>query len=383
MNNKLMIAVIMLLPFFAIAQQAEPIPSFARNPQSMSWYHQQQKAWEKEVKAHPKNANAWMNYFYVSRILMNHDDEHKLSNKEKEKVMEDILQQMFIEIPETYEYNFCKWQSKGNDMAYYAYLEKAVAIDPSRTEHIDYMINIGELQDKEKQRDEYSRRKFEAGQLSAGLMYYNYNTMAGLEPNAILITAGDNDTYPAWALQSRGIRKDVKILNLALLNIDSYREHILRDLQATPVIGDTSTRQADFTKLILQSLIGNKKNRPVYFSLTASDCDHYLDEIQDKLYLIGLAYKYDTASYDNMAILRRNFENRYALDYLDKAFYVETSEARLREINTNYLVPMLKLHEHYSMSGEADRAKWIGEKITLIAKDTEHEKDILKALSEQ
>jgi hypothetical protein len=357
------------------AQNAKPekVYSVVKVQYEPSWYIEQHELWKKELESKPKNADGWLSYYTATRMVkvLAQDSE---TRDEWFGKMEEIVEAMKPHIKGTYEYHYIQGYHDMDRVTGIKHIFNAYEVDPTRPEVYDDLVSHYELnRDKEKLKEVCTNWKA-SGELSPTLLTWNYNMLVSTEKNAILITFGDNDTYPAWVLQhAEGVRTDVMVVNSSLILLEDYRNALFKEMNI-PEIEEEGITQ----KMVIQHIVKHKGERPLYTALIGN---HRQLGLKDNLFNVGLAMLYCEEEANAMSYLVKNFEKNILLDHLKCTVYKEEFPSAVDRYNLLYVPGMMMLYKHYILTEELSKQAKIKTLILKISKGSKQEEAVQKQLS--
>lgn len=235
-----------------------------------------------------------------------------------------------------------------------------------------YLIGMGDLAEARQQLIELGKKDY----FPPMLKEFAHNLLASVQPDAILFTQGDNDTYPLLSLQEYdGVRKDVSVVNINLLNVPKlvvlFRDSLKLPISYTDSALKTIESRYDTIQhkviLMRDSVIANivenahKQNLPVYFSTTVSR-DNFAG-FGDNLVLEGLVNRIieektkDSSDIDKMI---KNVTETYQFDHLgQKEVWASNLSPITRNVSglgVNYLACYNLMAEFYKKQLENVKA---------------------------
>jgi hypothetical protein len=348
------------------AQKPEIVNTIVKEEKPHSFFVKQAELWWKEIEKNRKNEKAWYFYYRANRYARmtfadcNTPECKKYTNWLDEskylKEADEIMKLIAKAIPNTYTYYiFYKDGNPGNSERYSA-LQKAYEIEPDNPDTYDELVVYYETQQNPEKRKEINTRWYKSNDLSSGILNYNYNVLMSMGKGGAILTFGDNDTFPLWMLQDvLNIRPDITVLNVSLLTLPEYRREMFVKLNI-PLLEkefpDGATQESQ--KEIIDYIIAHKPDGLLLYIGTPAW--KQFNEYEKDLYINGLVLEYSKENIDNIALLKNNFENNYALDYISNQFNFDISRDIVTRTNVNYLPGVIKLYQHYLLSGDYEKA---------------------------
>jgi len=331
------------------AQEKEPVYSIVEEIHGKEWYEIQLELWEEDATNGSKSTNAWYNYYASSRALLNLTEGDE--RKEYKELGKTITKSVLKEYPDSFEANYVAlWSGGLSNDEYEYYYSKCKELGGDDPRFFDEILIYSEINWINAERAEISEKMIHNNYLAAGVMNWGYNVLTEVEKGGIILSVGDNDTYALWLNKyGMGHRTDVTVLNVHMLFIDKYRENYFEKLGIAPINTEGLSKND-----MIAHVMRNDKGIPVHIATTAYHCleDAALDS---NLYLTGVTYQYSEEPLDNNSLIRRNFENRFALDYLKVKFSCHQMDQIALSFDATYVAAMVKLYKMYETSGEVQK----------------------------
>ncbi|MDR1829650.1 MAG: DUF2723 domain-containing protein [Candidatus Fibromonas sp.] len=147
------------------------------------------------------------------------------------------------------------------------------------------------------------------------------NVLNSVPQNGILITYGDNDTYPLWYMQlAENYRTDVVVINESLSYSDWYREQIFRSYPDLKLVESGES-------FIFEVIENNFPGRSINFMLGANPSDYA--EFSENMPIVGLVRSLGMEEAEADSLLLANLTANYRYGELK----IRGQEANAQTIN--------------------------------------------------
>lgn len=322
-------------------------------------FRKQADEWKQKTEKNPTDEEAWFRYDHTLSMLRTFTP-----GKAIEKEISDMLEAIKKHIPNTATYALIRNSTlpfREQDMSFKDIIDKW----PDAVLHYPTYLAVS-LEDKERL-ERISTRWYQSGTYPPEALTFTYNELISADKDALIITDTNFDLYGSYLLRyGKGLFADKKVIFSTFLIGTPFMDKITEEL-GIPKYEEKDSEKIYMTKTPVTTLMNKSKEcldhiikytkRPVYFSISVSEPMKAL--FKPYLHPEGLLMRYSPEPYDNLAVMRRNFENTYLLDYLRESFYPEKmmegtslDPERVEMLSLYYVPAFRSLLQFYKESGD-------------------------------
>lgn len=304
--------------------------------------------WNAYVEVHPKDEQAWRNLYeiiFTKKLKVTLLGEGKVWRGEW---LMNVVKRMEAAIPDTYTFNYCafwvgyeneKYRGEQHDFwewykLHFQYAERAVDLMPGDLQEREYYSWATQLITQRSELDtvritKLLTRYFESGQYPADVLQYHFNELQGMDKGGIFLGDVEGDVIGKYMLQFvLGVHRDKIIFCEKGCELGQYLKKFFLQAGLSQDFfdpeGELAKTYEQFARLqLIYRYICEHATRPVYTSATCINSllfGELPEDLKARFYNEGLTMRYSAKPYDNLAVKRRNVEERYRLEYLRLSF---------------------------------------------------------------
>ena len=358
------------------------IEGIAKEEKTVSYYTEQSLLWKQLLDEKPDNSEAWQNYYKAERAKLQLEDPDLWVNNRQlfYERLEPIISKSEGHIGNEFDFFYMKGlNSEGKSSI--ENLKMAYSIDPERPEVYGWLFSYYVPRFKEPECKELAGKMLTANIYSDANLKWNYNALVSVDRNGVIISNGDMDGIPKWVLQyGAGVRNDVLVVNKWFMaDSEKYRIEIYERLN----LSEAELGKSDFQDLAkyadyLVVDLFKRVELPMYISSGTSLKFFEENELEDKMYLVGNVLKYSTKKFDNISVIKNNFENNYFMEYIFQNFqHHHEDEIVKTQMNLTYLPSLILLREYYESVEDRHKYDHYDSLINKIASDSGKKEEVL------
>jgi len=361
MRNHLCLLILLLSSLIKGQSLKEPEfqKSFAKESRSIEYYLAQADLWWQELQKDSLDELAWWNYYRACRNVQG------LHNWQADFVElgpnlrfgADIVLLIEAKIPNSFTYHFIKGSTGGVDPQAGDHLLKAYAMKPEFPGLLAAVVTYSISTHNAELRKEANQKWYQQNGFNANWMDFAWNLLQSVEPNGILFTQGDNDSYPLWLMQDAlGIRTDVLVLNIDFLLYDGFQKPVFQELGLKPYRFekiDPDGYSENWKNIVHYFLSEYQGDRKLHISFTVEP--KYYAPFKDQMQIQGMSFRYkaENTSAKNLAYFRETVR----LNSYQQSLIADPSAERLKLMTQKYQIYFDALRQEEEQLSEAEIAQ--------------------------
>lgn len=325
--------------------------------------------WNNFVTEHPKDENAWHKLCdaaeqKVYNAYWNGSRDWNVSRQLRKEL--NVMPRMQQAIPGTYTYYFCVYVSSETRAREYADSAIAVLNNNAPAEDYDRLVDYVKGKNDTLQLTKVLTHYYESGQYPASALQYDYNELQGMDKGGVYLGNTPSDVIGKLMVQLvLGKHKDKILFSQA--NVKERVKWMFERIDipfSDEIFSRFKSQPQDEELTAIIRYIFEHSKRPVYLSarnLKSMFRKGIPDDLKACLYNEGLTMRYSAKPYNNLAVKRRNVEQRYLMDNLVMQFHPEvkslTSAKHASSLAFNYLLLLHDLMPYYKKHNAVEYAR--------------------------